>query len=192
MDRCTALESAQVLSQGVQAEGWLDTATALTGRVNISADTMGGHAAAAAWRDDRDFTDEAVPGTSQAVNVPRTSGGFSGESSTTHYTQPGYAAWPWAPALPSVHANPTPYMATHTGGPSTAWLPGNAIYHGWGMPHAFMPPAPTSSIGISGGTMQHPSVPPTGYNSVPLAALPYGDYSTPLGDHLTPVVKEKI
>ena len=35
-------------------------------------------------------------------------------------------------------------------------------------------------------------MPDTGYNTVPIVALPYTDYSTLLGDHLTPVVKEKI
>ena len=50
----------------------------------------------------------------------------------------------------------------------------------------------TASEGKNTGTKQHPSVPNTGYNMVPIAALPYTDYSTPLGDHLTLAVKEKI
>ena len=41
------------------------------------------------------------------------------------------------------------------------------------------------------GAWPYPSVPNTSYNMVPLGALPYGDYSMALGDHLAPATKEK-
>ena len=43
-----------------------------------------------------------------------------------------------------------------------------------------------------GGDWTYPSVPDTGYNSVPLKDLPFEDYSLPLGDHLTLATKERI
>ena len=42
------------------------------------------------------------------------------------------------------------------------------------------------------GAWPYPSVLDTGCNFVPLKALPFGDYSMSLGDHLTPATKEKI
>ncbi|XP_078248434.1 uncharacterized protein LOC140705804 [Pogona vitticeps] len=50
----------------------------------------------------------------------------------------------------------------------------------------------SASEGKNSATQPHLVVPDTGYNTVPITAIPYSDYSSPLGDHLTPAVKEKI
>ena len=46
------------------------------------------------------------------------------------------------------------------------------------------------SVGVGG--WPYPSVPDTGYNSIPLMPLPFRDYALPIGDHLTSVMREHI
>ena len=67
-----------------------------------------------------------------------------------------------------------------------------AQWLGWGMPAANMGTMASEGAGRNPAEPRHPSVPNTGYNTVPITAMLYTDYSTPLGDHLTPAVKGKF
>ena len=100
-------------------------------------------------------------------------------------------AWPWAGGAVGTPTGHISQMSHDRGYPSATWPYIGPQWGTWGMPWggAPPPPLPGSSEAIGGW---HPSVPNTGYNTVPTGALPYADYATPVGDHLTVATKEKI
>ena len=115
-----------------------------------------------------------------------------GEFLMTSNTHPLLPAWPWAGRATGGYPMHTPHTSWNMGLPSGAWSYTSPHWGGWGMPCV-----PSSSQTPPGnlrgaGAWPYLSVPDTGYNMVPLRVLPYGDYTMPLGDHLMPMVKEKI
>ena len=57
-------------------------------------------------------------------------------------------------------------------------------------PQASFPAPLAAMVGI--GVWPYPPVSDSGYNSAPLWALPFGECSLPLGNHLIPATKESI
>ena len=136
--------------------------------------------------------DEPSTSLQGAVEAPGTSGATYSEYEATHNTQGQSATWPWAGGLQQTFASPNPCTSPPMTSPGGFWPSINPHWFGWGMPYANATKTAPASEGKNLGAKQHHSVPDTGYNTVPIAALPYSDYSMPLGDHLTPAVKEKI
>ncbi|XP_078247520.1 uncharacterized protein LOC144588466 [Pogona vitticeps] len=101
-------------------------------------------------------------------------------------------AWPW-PGSDQFNLQPYPAGNTQASGAfSASWPYMSAHLGGWAAP-LMQSPAPalvTPAAGV--GVWPYPSVLDTGYNTVPLQALPFGDHAMPLGNHLTPVTKKKI
>ena len=110
----------------------------------------------------------------------------SGESATAPGTHTPLPAWPWAGGGPYSHMAHTPYNSLNSGITSTAWPCTKLKFSSWSMPYVSSPPPTQSDNVATGGVWPYPSVP----NTVPLGALPYGDYSMPLREHLTPATKE--
>ena len=115
----------------------------------------------------------------------------AGESAYAVNSQPLQAVWPWAVTAQS-QAPATSYTTQPLGWPNVYWPSPTQQFCGWSTPYAAPVTPGTSGGGQGKNTGQHPSVPNTGYNTVPITAMPYGDYTMQLGDHLTPAVKEKI
>ena len=139
-----------------------------------------------------DQYEEPSTGAQATAEVAGSAVDIRGEYNATHNTSGRPASWPWfggrqqQEVAPNISNSP-PWMW-----PGVFWPPVNPQWFGWGMPFT-SPIEPRSNLeGKNFGTPQHPSVPNTGYNSAPFAAIPYTDYSTPLGDHLTPAIKERI
>ena len=126
------------------------------------------------------------------VEAAGTARAVSGEYGGTHSAGSQLAAWPWLGGLQQPSASPNFYTTPNMAWPGGFWPSMGPQWCGWGMPGASPLNSGTASEGKYLASQLHPSVPNTGYNTVPIAAIPYTDYSTPLGDHLTPAVKEKI
>ena len=113
--------------------------------------------------------------------------GIMGELTPAPDTFKDAVAWPWA-GIGKVDMSA---MAAHQFsqgiGPQLPQVPP-------GLPMGWIPPYPQALLGITPGVgiWSYASVSDTGYDSVPLKALSFGDYSMPLGDHLTPATKEII
>uniref|UniRef100_A0ABM5GAZ6 C3H1-type domain-containing protein n=1 Tax=Pogona vitticeps TaxID=103695 RepID=A0ABM5GAZ6_9SAUR len=116
----------------------------------------------------------------------------AGEYEASRKTISQATQWPWMGGALQAGATPNAYMTPGAPWPGSFWPPMGPQWFGWGMP--MQPPSHNTPAdeGKSAVIQQHPSVPNTGYNTVPMTAMPYSDYSTPLGDHLTAAVKEKI
>ena len=114
----------------------------------------------------------------------------SGELAIAPGTQAPLSTWPWAGGMPISYSN-TPYTSISWGLPNVAWPFANLSCSGWGMPYVAPSMQAQAKNTPSIGSWPYPAVPNTGYNTVLFGALPYGDYSMPLGNHLTPATKEK-
>ena len=114
----------------------------------------------------------------------------TGESSTAPDTPSFIQAWPCQGSRQCTPTTYTPYNAQGFRVPSTPW-PGTSVQLSrWAAPYppnAFLVPI-TLTAGM--GAWPYPSVPDTGYNTMPLQALPFGNHAMPLGDHLTMTTKE--
>ena len=99
--------------------------------------------------------------------------------------------WPW-PGIGQIGMSSfTSHQVAHGIGMQSPQVPSGPPI-GWILPYPQV--SHPASLGVTPGVSvwPYPSVPDTGYNSVPLKALSFGDYSMPLGDHLTPAIKEKF
>ena len=126
------------------------------------------------------------------MDAPGTSGAAYGEYRDTHNTQGQCSTWLWVGGMQQPYASPDLYTTPPMTWPGGFCPPISPLWFGWGMPYANPDKTGSASVGKNAGAKQHPSVADTGYNTVPIAALPYVDCSTPLGDHLTLAVKQKI
>ena len=86
----------------------------------------------------------------------------------------------------------TPHTSLNMGSPSVAWPYANPHCSALGMPYSVAPPQAQAKNLPGTGYWPFPAVANTGYNTLPIGPLPHGDYSMPLGDHLTSTTKEKI
>ena len=115
-----------------------------------------------------------------------------GEFAPGPFAQAAPPAWPWPAGAPGTYPQTTPYISMSPGLPNAPWPYATPHLTGWGAPAGAPPAQAQPTLTAGSGAWPYPSVPNTGYNTVPITALPYGDYSTPLGDHLSPATKEKI
>ena len=90
----------------------------------------------------------------------------SNESAIALGTQTPLSAWPWAGSTSMGYTMNIPYTSMSRGLTNAQ-----------------------SENPTNIGSWPYPAIPNTGYNMVPFGALPYGDYSMPLGDYLTPATK---
>ena len=129
-----------------------------------------------------------IPQDTEADSSPSTS---MGQWNVNPYTYTPGITWPWAGASQPTPTTPSQGSSQIMGPAGAFWPYAMPPVCNWGM---IPPNVASASQGTpaSAGGWPYPSVADTGYNTVPLYELPYGDYSTPLGDHLTPAVKEKI
>ena len=126
------------------------------------------------------------------MDEPSTATTSSGELANAPGTYTPVPAWPWVGGGHYNHTLYTPYNMQSAGISNNAWPCSSPQFSGWGMPYAsFSLPALPNNV-ANAGVWPYLSVSNMGYNTVPLCALWSGDYSMPLGDHLTPATQEKI
>ncbi|XP_078249656.1 uncharacterized protein LOC140704835 [Pogona vitticeps] len=136
--------------------------------------------------------DEPSTSSQGAVEASGTARAVSGEYGGAHNAASQSASWPWLGGLQQPFASPNACTTPTMAWPGGFWPPMGPQWFGWGMPVATPLKSASASEGKNSATQPHLVVPDTGYNTVPITAIPYSDYSSPLGDHLTPAVKEKI
>ena len=128
-----------------------------------------------------------TPGAAEAVRNEK-----RGEYEGTHSTVAQGVYWPWCDGQQQSRGFPNMGMTSPMAWPGGFWPQVAPQWFGWGMPFSTPEKHGSTKEGREFNITQHPSVPTTGYNSAPFLATPYTDYSTPLGDHLTPAIKERI
>uniref|UniRef100_A0ABM5GJG1 C3H1-type domain-containing protein n=1 Tax=Pogona vitticeps TaxID=103695 RepID=A0ABM5GJG1_9SAUR len=128
--------------------------------------------------------------TPEAADAAR--GEKRGEYGGLHNTSGQGVYWPWYDGRQQPTGSHNMGMSSPVPGPGHCWPQIAPQWFGWGTPGATSGKAGTTIEGREANLTLHPSVPNTGYNSAPFLYTPYTDYSTPLGDHLTPAIKERI
>ena len=183
--------------QEQEGDGWnVDEETtsggATGGRKRKKNEASDGAGAAAGTSAEFDPYDEPPTSSQGAFEASSAAGVVMGEYESLPNALSQHTHWPWAGGPQQALASPSAGVSPPMMCPGGFWPPVSPQWFGWGMPFPNSGQPTAAADGKSVGAQLHPSVPNTGYNTVPITAMPYTDYNSPLGDHLTPAVKEKI
>ena len=193
MQRFAALESAQVteVSTTCNTEGVSCTSRDCNVEKQRSL-APGVSEPASVCQEAQEEIEEASTNTPHLCEDPCRATTLSGEFAAIPGTETPLSAWPWASGTPVGCTTNTSYTSMSMGLPTMARPYANPHFSGWGMPYVAPSMQPQPENPVSMASWPYSTVPNSGYNTVPLGTLPYGDYSMLLGGHVTPATKEKI
>ena len=173
IQRCDALESIQVPEGNVQdAEEGPSSAIKMPSRAKrgrmVAPEARSSQSELQPVGINSEETGASFLRTGDATNV---AGMAAGESASAVDSQPSHAVWPWAITAQS-QVPPTSYNTQPLGWPNICWPSPTQQFCGWSTPAAAPVTPGTSGVEQGKNIGQHPSVPNTGYNTVPITAMP--------------------